>query len=187
VACGTNEVCIEGVCAPDEEADAGEDTGDTGLDTDMGEDADMGNEDANDATDDADLEEADMADEPDTQPDMPEVEDVANSDTADAEDPYHPDNNGNNGNPDAGICTRAATECKPGEEMVNNGGACACVPVDTPDLTPDTGTDSGNNKRPPAPEPKEEGCATAPGEIQGNTKGLLFAALLYALKRRKAA
>jgi hypothetical protein len=197
IVCVAGEVCIEGACAQDEEADAGADTGDadlpedTGLDTDTETDADMG---AADATDDTDLEEdsdADMADEPDAQPDMPK-EDVANSDTgdADAEDPYHPDNNGNNGNngnPDTGICTRAATECKPGEHMVNNGDECACAPIDTPDLTPDTGTDSGNNKRPPAPEPKEEGCATAPGEIQGNTKGLLFAALLYALKRRKAA
>ncbi|MBP7819441.1 hypothetical protein KA036_01230, partial [Candidatus Gracilibacteria bacterium] len=133
---------------------------------------------------------ADMADEPDAQPDMPE-EDVANSDTgdADAEDPYHPDNNGNNGNPDAGICTRAATECKPGEQMVNNGDECACAPIVTPDLTPDTGTDSGNNERPPAPKPKEEGCATVPGDIQGKYGNLILlaAGLAWVHSRRKTA
>jgi hypothetical protein len=182
VVCETGEVCIEGACAPDEEADAGDtDLPETGLDTDTETDADMG---AADATDDTDLEEdpdADMADEPDAQPDIPE-EDVANSDTGDgdAEDPYHPDNNGN---PDTGICTRAATECKPGEEMVNNGGACACVPVDTPDLNQGTGIDSGTNERPPTPKPKEEGCATVPGDIQNHTNLLAIGILVAGLNR----
>ena len=60
---------------------------------------------------------------------------------------------------------------------------------DTPDLTPDTGTDSGNNKRPPAPKTAPEGCATTPGSTRGEINQLLlltaFAGL--ALSRRKKA